>query len=42
LSFSKSHNPIQDFYVRVARGNQNVATDVIVKGLNDPAPECKM
>ncbi|MGH8437269.1 MAG: ABC transporter substrate-binding protein [Pseudomonas sp.] len=42
LSFSKSHNPIQDFYVRVARGNQNVMTDTIVKGLVDPSPDCKM
>ena len=42
LSFSRSHNPIQDMYVRVARGTENVMTDVIVKGLADPAPECKM
>lgn len=42
LSFSKSHNPIQDFYVRVARGNQNVMTDTIVKGLVDPSPDCKI
>jgi len=42
LSFSKSHNPIQDIYVRVARGNENVMTDVIVKGLVDPSPDCKM
>ena len=42
LSFSKSHNPVQDYYVRVARGNQNVMTDVIVKGLVDPSPDCKL
>ena len=42
LTFSKSHNPIQDFYVRVARGNQNVMTDTIVKGLVDPSPDCKL
>lgn len=42
LSFSKSHNPIQDYYVRVARGTQNVMTDVIVKGLADPSPDCKL
>jgi branched-chain amino acid transport system substrate-binding protein len=41
LSFSKSHNPVQDMYVRVASGNQNVMTDVIVKGLADPSPDCK-
>lgn len=42
LSFSKSHNPIHDMYVRVARGNENVMTEVIVKGLVDPSPDCKM
>ena len=42
LSFSKSHNPVQDYYVRVARGNENVMTDVIVKGLVDPSPDCKL
>ena len=42
LSFSRSHNPVQDYYVRVARGNQNVMTDVIVKGLVDPSPDCKL
>ena len=42
LSFSKSHNPVQDYYVRVARGTQNVMTDVIVKGLVDPSPDCKL
>lgn len=42
LSFSKSHNPIQDMYARVATGNQNVMTDVIVKTLADPSPDCKL
>jgi len=42
LSFSKSHNPIQDFYVRVARGNQNMMTETIVQGLADPSPDCKL
>lgn len=42
LSFSKSHNPIQDMYVRVVTGNQNVMTDVIVKALADPSPDCKI
>lgn len=41
LSFSKSHNPVQDFYVRVARGNENVMTDVIIKQLADPSQDCK-
>lgn len=42
LSFSKSHNPIQDIYVREARGLKNVKIDVIAKQLVDPSPECKM
>jgi branched-chain amino acid transport system substrate-binding protein len=41
LAFSKSHNPIQDMYVRVATGGKNVMTDVIVKSLVDPSPDCK-
>ncbi len=41
LSFSKSHNPVQNYYVRVARGNENVMTDVIVENLADPSPGCK-
>jgi branched-chain amino acid transport system substrate-binding protein len=41
LSFSKSHNPVQNYYVRVARGLENVMTDVIVQGLADPSPDCK-
>jgi branched-chain amino acid transport system substrate-binding protein len=41
LSFSKSHNPVQNYYVRVARGNENVMTDVIVENLADPSPDCK-
>jgi branched-chain amino acid transport system substrate-binding protein len=42
LSFSKSHNPVHDMYVREARGNQNVVTGTIVKGLVDPSPDCKI
>lgn len=42
LSFSKSHNPVQDYYVRVARGNENVMTDVVAKALADPSTDCKL
>jgi branched-chain amino acid transport system substrate-binding protein len=42
LSFSRSHNPVMDMYVREAKGNQNVMVGVAVKGLVDPSPECKM
>lgn len=42
LSFSKSHNPVQDYYVRVARGNENIMTDTVVKALADPSSDCKV
>ncbi|MBC5763060.1 ABC transporter substrate-binding protein [Ramlibacter albus] len=42
LTFSKSHNPVQDYYVRVAKGTENVVTDTIVKALADPSPDCKI
>ena len=42
LTFSKSHNPVQDIYLREARGNQNMMLEVAVPQLTDPAPECKM
>ena len=41
LTFSKSNNPVQNFYARVARGTENVVTDVVVQNLADPAPDCK-
>ncbi|WP_332824257.1 ABC transporter substrate-binding protein [Ramlibacter sp.] len=41
LSFSKSHNPVQNFYARVARGSENVMTEVVVQNLADPALDCK-
>ena len=41
LAFSKSHNPIQDYYVRVARGTDNVVTDTVIRQLADPSPDCK-
>ena len=42
ITFSKSHNPVQDYYVRVAKGAENVVTDTIVKALADPSPDCKV
>ncbi len=42
FTLSKSHNPVQDFYVREAKGNYNVVTGVAVKGLADPGTGCRM
>jgi branched-chain amino acid transport system substrate-binding protein len=42
FTLSAAHNPIQDFYVREAKGEQNVRTGVAVKVLPDPARGCKM
>jgi branched-chain amino acid transport system substrate-binding protein len=42
FTLSKSHNPVQDLYVREAKGNYNVVTGVAVKGLADPGTGCRM
>ncbi|MBL8329589.1 MAG: ABC transporter substrate-binding protein [Rubrivivax sp.] len=42
FTLSAAHNPIQDFYVREVKGEQNVRTGVAVKVLPDPARGCKM
>jgi branched-chain amino acid transport system substrate-binding protein len=39
---SKSHNPIQDFYLRKVAGNENKYASVAVKALADPATGCAM
>ena len=39
---SKSHNPIQDFYLRKVAGNENKYVSVAVKALADPATGCAM
>ena len=41
-TLSAAHNPVQDFYIREARGRENVMTGVAVKVLPDPARGCKM
>jgi branched-chain amino acid transport system substrate-binding protein len=41
-TLSAAHNPVQDFYVREVKGNQNAMTGVAVKVLPDPARGCKM
>jgi branched-chain amino acid transport system substrate-binding protein len=42
FSISKSHNPVQDFYLRKVEGKENKLVNVAVKGLSDPARGCKM
>lgn len=41
-TFSKSQNPIQDFYLRKVVGGENRFQRVAVKALADPATGCKM
>ena len=33
---------MQDFYIREAKGSENVMTGIAVKALADPARGCKM
>lgn len=42
FTLSKSHNPIQDIYLRKVVGRDNQLLEVSVKGLADPATGCKM
>jgi branched-chain amino acid transport system substrate-binding protein len=42
FTLSKSHEPVQDIYLRKVEGTQNKYVSVAVKGLADPSPGCKM
>ncbi len=42
FTLSKSHEPIQDIYLRRVEGTQNKVVGVAVKALNDPSPGCNM
>jgi len=42
FTMSAAGNPVQDMYVREARGNNNEVKAVAVKALADPARGCKM
>ncbi|MGQ9370434.1 ABC transporter substrate-binding protein [Azospirillum sp. ST 5-10] len=42
LTFSPSHNPVQDIYLREVRGGQNVVLGVAAPKLADPSRGCKM
>ena len=41
FTMSKSHNPIQDIYLRKVEGKDNKTQGVAVKALADPARGCK-
>jgi branched-chain amino acid transport system substrate-binding protein len=42
FTLSKSHNPVQDIYLRKVVGLENQVVSVASKGLADPARGCKM
>ena len=42
FTLSKSHEPVQDMYLRKVEGTQNKYAGVAVKALADPSPGCKM
>jgi branched-chain amino acid transport system substrate-binding protein len=42
FTMGKSHNPVQDVYLRKVEGKENKVVNVAVKGLADPARGCKM
>lgn len=42
FTLSKSHNPIQDIYLRKSEGRENKLVETISKSLADPARGCKL
>ncbi len=42
FKMSKSHNPIQDFYLRQVQGKENKVIGIASKGLVDPGRGCRM
>jgi len=42
FTLSKSHEPVQDIYLRKVEGTQNKYVSVAAKSLADPSPGCKM
>ncbi len=42
MTLSKSHNPVNDIYLRRVEGKENKVIGVAVKALADPARGCKM
>jgi branched-chain amino acid transport system substrate-binding protein len=42
FTLSQQHNPVQDFYLREARGQSNEVVGIAVKALADPGRGCRM
>ncbi|CAN7148783.1 ABC transporter substrate-binding protein [Variovorax sp. LjRoot84] len=42
FTIGKSHNPVQDIYLRKVEGKENKMVNVAIKGLADPARGCKL
>ena len=42
FTVGKSHNPVQDIYLRKVEGKENKLLNVAIKGLADPARGCRM
>ena len=42
FTLSASHNPVQNIYLREAKGGQNVVIGVAAETLADPGTGCKM
>ena len=42
FTLSRSHNPVQDIYLRQVGGKENKVISIASKGLTDPARGCKM
>ncbi|HRO58524.1 MAG TPA: ABC transporter substrate-binding protein [Burkholderiaceae bacterium] len=42
FTISKSHNPVQDIYLRKVEGNENKVAGVAIEGLADPGRGCRM
>jgi len=42
FTVGKSHNPVQDIYLRKVEGKENKVVNVAVKGLADPSRGCRM
>ena len=40
--FSKTHNPVQDVYLREVKGGREVVVGVAMKEAEDPGAGCKM
>jgi branched-chain amino acid transport system substrate-binding protein len=39
---SRSHNPVQDIYLRRVEGKENKVIGIASKALSDPARGCKL